>query len=160
MCTFNGIQRSMRTTILTLFLLVSSGSYAQSDADAVRQTIETFFKGFHDQDSTRMKSVVADGIIMQTAGRNKEGNTMLRNADFSRFLERIVSIPDSVSYREEITKYTIKIDGPMANAWTDYKFWLNEEMSHCGVNSFQLIHQDNQWRIIYIIDTRRKEDCE
>ena len=106
-----------------------------------------------------MKSVVADGVIMQTIGVNQQGETLLRDADFSGFLKNIVSIPDSIPYREEITGYAIKIDGPMANAWTDYTFWLRDSFSHCGVNSFQLMKQDDQWRIIYIIDTRRKEDC-
>lgn len=150
----------MKTIILTSFLLVLFTVQSQSETDAVRQTIETFFQGFHEQDSVIMKSVVADGIIMQTVGRNKEGKNVLRDADFSRFLKNIVSIPDSIPYREEITGYAIKIDGPMANAWTDYKFWMRNSMSHCGVNSFQLLKQEGQWRIIYIIDTRRKEGCE
>ena len=160
MRTFTAIPSDMRTTFLSLLLIVSLGSNAQTETDAVRQTIETFFKGFHQQDSMLMKSVVADGVIMQSTGRNKEGKTLFRETEFSRFLEGIVSIPDSVPFREEITEYTIKIDGTMANAWTDYKFWLKDEMSHCGVNSFQLINYDGDWRIIYIIDTRRKAGCE
>ena len=84
---------------------------------------------------------------------------MFRETEFSRFLKGIVTIPDSIPFREEITGYNINIDGTMANAWTDYKFWLKDELSHCGVNSFQLINYDGDWRIIYIIDTRRKADC-
>lgn len=150
----------MKTIILTSFLIVLFSVQSQSETEAVKQTIETFFQGFHEQDSAIIKSVVADGIIMQTIGRNKEGESVLRDTDFSGFLKNIVSIPDSIPYREEITSYAIKIDGPMANAWTDYKFWMRNSMSHCGVNSFQLLKQEGQWRIIYIIDTRRKEGCE
>jgi len=150
----------MRTFLFTLILVISYSSSAQSETEAVQQTIDTFFKGFHEKDSILMKSVVADGIIMQTIGRDKEGETVLRDTEFSNFLKNIVSIPDSIPYREEITAYSIKIDGPMANAWTDYKFWLRNSMSHCGVNSFQLLNQGGQWRIIYLIDTRRKKDCD
>ena len=47
----------------------------------------------------------------------------------------------------------------MANAWTPYQFWFNDQFSHCGVNSFQLIKVDNTWKIFFLVDTRRK-DCE
>ena len=150
----------MNPLFFILLITVTISVRSQTETQAVQQTIETFFKGFHEQDSMLMKSVVSDGIIMQSMGRNKEGKTMFRETDFSRFLKGIVSIPDSIPFREEIKGYSIKIDGPMANAWTDYTFWLKNSISHCGVNSFQLMQQEDQWRIIYIIDTRRKEGCE
>jgi hypothetical protein len=48
----------------------------------------------------------------------------------------------------------------MAAAWTPYRFYRNGEFSHCGVNSFQLVKMAEGWKIVYIIDTRRKEPCE
>jgi hypothetical protein len=56
--------------------------------------------------------------------------------------------------------YNIQIDGAMANAWTSYEFWVNGSFSHCGVNSFQLFKDEGAWKIIYLIDTRRKEGCQ
>ena len=150
----------MKIKILSLFLLCCTMGISQGEEENVKQAIVTFFEGFHAQDSVKIKSVVADGMIMQTMGLDKEGNTRLREVEFSKFLKSIVSIPDSISFKEVITKYTIKVDGPMANAWTDYQFWLREEMSHCGVNSFQLMNQKGQWQIIYLIDTRRKDSCQ
>ena len=47
----------------------------------------------------------------------------------------------------------------MANAWAPYEFYINSEFSHCGINSFQLIKIEGNWKIIYIIDTRRKDNC-
>ncbi len=150
----------MKIKLLCLILFCCSIGFAQAEEESVKQAIVTFFEGFHAQDSTMIKSVVADGMIMQTMGRDKEGKTRLRDVEFSKFLKSIVSIPDSIPFKEVITKYTIKVDGPMANAWTDYQFWLREEMSHCGVNSFQLMKQNGEWRIIYLIDTRRRDDCQ
>jgi hypothetical protein len=53
----------------------------------------------------------------------------------------------------------VLIDGNLASVWTDYKFYIGEKFSHCGVNSFQLFKGDDGWKIIYIIDTRRKDNC-
>ena len=79
--------------------------------------------------------------------------------DFSKFLVSICSIPDSVKYEERLTSFSIQVDRTMANAWVGYEFWLNDTFSHCGINSFQLVDFDGEWKIIYLIDTRGKAGC-
>lgn len=125
----------------------------------VKQVIETFFDGFHKQDSTIIKSTVANGIVLQTTGRNQEGKTLFRTEEFSEFLKSIVGIPETTKFEEKLTSFSIQVDRTMANAWVGYEFWLNGEFSHCGINSFQLIDFDGEWKIIYLIDTRGKEGC-
>jgi hypothetical protein len=61
---------------------------------------------------------------------------------------------------ERITFETIKIDGPLAVAWTPYKFYYEGKFSHCGVNSFQLVRLNGAWKIQYLIDTRRRTGCQ
>ena len=53
----------------------------------------------------------------------------------------------------------IKIDGNLASVWTPYEFYLDNNFSHCGVNSFQLFNNNGNWEIIYIVDTRKKLGC-
>lgn len=140
------------------------GSFAllaqESEELKVQRTIEAFFDGFHKQDSMLIKQTVSDGIIAQTIGRKKDGSTAMRTEDFGRFLKSIVSIPDSVNFKEKLLSFNIQVDGAMANAWTPYEFWYNDAFSHCGVNSFQLFKDGEVWKIIYLIDTRRKKGCE
>jgi len=131
----------------------------ESDETKVQKTIETFFDGFHKQDSMLIKQTVSDGIITQTIGNKKDGIVAMRTEDFSRFLKSIVSIPDSVNFEEKLHSFNIQVDGAMANAWTPYEFWYNDAFSHCGVNSFQLFKEGGDWKIIYLIDTRRKKGC-
>ncbi len=126
----------------------------------VKRSIEIFFEGFHKQDSAVIKSVVSEGIMLQTMGTDKEGKNRMRTDPFDGFLNSILSIPDSIQYKEELLDFEIQVDGPMAHAWTPYTFWINNEISHCGVNSFQLFNDGNIWRIIYLVDTRRRKGCE
>lgn len=147
-------------------LLITVGVKAQSaqnnldlEEQKIKQVVETFFEGFHKQDSTIIKSTVADHVVLQTTGRNPEGKTLFRNEEFSKFLKSIVSIPDSIKFQEKLTSFSIQVDRTMANAWVGYEFWLNEKFSHCGINSFQLVNFDGEWKIIYLIDTRGKEGC-
>lgn len=125
----------------------------------VKQVIEAFFEGFHKQDSTQIKSTVVDEIVLQTTGRSPEGKTLFKTEEFSKFLKSIVGIPETTKFEEKLTSFSIQVDRTIANAWVGYEFWLNGEFSHCGINSFQLINFDGEWRIIYLIDTRGKEGC-
>lgn len=150
----------MLRIVSILLILLSSQVMAQDDHEAVKKTIEDFFEGFHAQDSLLIKEEVSDNVIIQTIGKDENGNTIVKQQLFSEFLKSIVSIPTATKFEEVITNYSIQVDGPMANAWTDYEFMLNNEFHHCGVNSFQLIKDNNKgWQIIYLIDTRRKEGC-
>ena len=38
-------------------------------------------------------------------------------------------------------------------------FTLTGKFSHCGVDSFQLVFINGQWKIQCLIDTRRKQPC-
>lgn len=150
----------MNKYLLILGLFIFIQTYAQSDDEAaVKKTIETFFEAFHAQDSAALHSLAGESIIMQTIAQDKEGNPVVKSNPFEEFVRTITSIPDTVNFSEKLKGFEIKIDGPMANAWTPYEFWVNDQFSHCGVNSFQLLHNGENWKIIYIIDTRRREGC-
>jgi len=156
----------IKQTLAIALLIITHGVKAQSsqtlsdsEEQQIKQVVETFFEGFHKQDSTIIKSTVADNVVLQTTGRNAEGKTQFRNEEFSQFLKSIVSIPDSIKFQEKLTSFSIQVDRTMANAWVGYEFWLNDKFSHCGINSFQMVNFDGEWKIIYLIDTRGKEGC-
>ncbi len=47
----------------------------------------------------------------------------------------------------------------MAIAWTPYEFYVNDKFNHCGVDVFTLMQTAKGWKIMGIVDTRRKENC-
>jgi len=149
----------MTRTILFLLVLMTATIQAQNDKEQVKATIDTFFEGFHKGDTALMKSVMIDKIFMQTAYKNKEGKDILVNDEPGKLVEAIANRPADQKWGERLLDYSIQVDGNMANAWTPYEFWFNDEFHHCGVNSFQLFKDGETWKIIYLIDTRRKLDC-
>lgn len=138
--------------------IAQTSSQSQEEIE-VRQLVETFFEGFHKQDSTIIKSVVHEKILMQSIGKNRLGEVVLSKQDFSGFLTSICSIPGETQFEERIKNYKIRMDGKMANVWTPYSFYVNGQLSHCGTNSFQLFKRDGVWKIFYIVDTRDRENC-
>ena len=127
---------------------------------AVQKTIESFFEAFHEQDSIGIKRTVHKDIVMRRIALDSSGAASYKKQEFSEFLTAIVSIPKDVEFEEVISSYTIQIDDPLAQVWTPYSFLVNGKMHHCGTNAFQLFKEDAAWKIIYIIDTGRKEGCE
>lgn len=151
----------MLKAIITIIIVctVSIAKAQTEDKVQVRKTIETFFEGFHKGDTTLMKSTMMKDIIMQTAFYNKNGEGVLVQDGPEKLVNAIASRPDDQKWDERLTNFNIQIDANMANAWVDYEFWFNDKFSHCGVNSFQLVKTDGTWKIIYLIDSRRRSNC-
>ncbi len=150
----------MKKIILAVILFSGFFSFSQDPKEEVKEVIKTFFEGFHTADTLLLKQTMADHVIFQTASKNKVNKDVLKQDDVSNFIKVIGSgRPVKDNWEERIKSYHIQVDGNMANAWTEYEFWLDGTFSHCGVNSFQLFHDNGTWKIIYLIDTRRKSNC-
>jgi hypothetical protein len=151
----------MTRIILILCVILTSNMFAQQEENQkVKAAVDTFFEGFHKGDTLLMKSVMTDNLLLQTTFKDQDGKNILVTENRSKLIETIASRPEDQKWDERLLAYNIQIDGSMANVWTPYEFWLNGVFSHCGVNNFQLFNDSGQWKIIYLIDTRRKEGCD
>jgi hypothetical protein len=121
----------------------------------VQKTIETFFEGFHAKDTIKIKSTCSNIMILQSISENTKGNK-LSDETTSSFYKAIASIPADIKFEERILSYNIQVDGSMAHVWTPYEFYVNGKLSHKGVNAFTLYLEVTTWKIIHLIDTRRK----
>lgn len=131
---------------------------AQPGEDGVKAVINSFFDGMRKSDTALIRSTLAPGALLQTVAKTKEGSVTVRTESLDNFIASIAK-PHTEVYDERISFETIKIDTELASVWTPYQFYIGQKFSHCGVNSFQLIKLNNVWKIQYIIDTRRREEC-
>lgn len=143
----------MRKTACLLILFFMQFGYCQNAE--VQKTIETFFEGFHARDTIKLQSLCSNKIILQSIQENANG-AKLSDESISEFYKSIASIPANFDFQEKILSYHIQVDGAMAHAWAPYEFYMNGKLSHSGVNAFTLFKENNVWKIIYCIDTRRK----
>lgn len=143
----------MKTVYLLLLFLISHFSFAQEKE--IQQTIETFFEAFHQRDSVKLQSVCSENLVLHSISESGNG-TKLSVEKASNFYKSIASIPIAMKFEEKILSYNIQVDGAMAHAWTPYEFYVNGKLSHSGVNSFQLFKENEVWKVVYILDTRRK----
>ena len=145
--------------VLIIIVTISGTAFAQqSAADGVKQAVNTMFDAMRKGDSTLLKSVFAKEMVLQSISTNKEGKAVI-STDSANDFAKAIGTPHTAVYDERITFNDIKIDGDLASVWAPYKFYLGDKFSHCGVDVFSLMKTATGWKIIYIVDTRRKDNC-
>lgn len=144
--------------IVLTSIIVGTTAKAQTAEDSIKAVINKMFAGMKNADAASLKQCFADSMILQTIAKNKEGVEYVRKDNPAGFID-FVSKQTVGAADEQVIFETIKVDGPLAIVWTPYKFYFNGKFSHCGVNSFQLVRLNGEWKIQYLIDTRRKDDC-
>lgn len=152
------MKKSIYLLLITLFF--GGNLLAQKTEDAlVRVPIQQLFDGMKKSDSTLVRQSLMVSARLESIVKNKDGDVTVRSDSFEGFLKSIgKATPGDLD--ERLSAVDIRIDGEMATAWTPYKFYYKGNFSHCGVNAFQLIKTAAGWKILSIIDTRRKEGCE
>jgi ketosteroid isomerase-like protein len=148
----------LKIVLFVLSMQLSVAGFSQSAIDSVKQVVNSFFIAMNSSDSKALLNNFTDSAVLQTI-INRQGKVEVKNESISAFAKSISSLPKGAA-EEKITFKTIETDGDLAIAWTPYQFFFNGKFSHCGVNSFQLVRINGEWKIQSIIDTRRKSNCQ
>ncbi|MEM7369306.1 MAG: nuclear transport factor 2 family protein [Bacteroidota bacterium] len=152
---------SIQVVMLLAFYSISFSqqSGGEEAKQKIEQAVHRLFDGMRSGDSTAVHAVFSDQVAMYSAGNHKDGSTNLHEGSLEKFLHA-VGTPHEIMWDERISNLSIQVDGPLATAWMNYSFYLGDTFSHCGVNSMTFLYKDGEWKIIYLIDTRRKDHCE
>lgn len=141
----------MRKSIFTvLFTSLALGLQAQSPEDSVKQVVNSLFRAMNEADSAGVVKLFADNAVLQTIGRDK-----LVKDSYEVFGSAVGKMKKG-QLDERITIAAIHIDGALASVWTPYRLYIDGKFIHCGANSFQVARLAGEWKIVHLIDTRRK----
>lgn len=136
-----------------LFLLLAMVS-TNALADDVVAPIHNLFDAMRVHDGEKLKAQFTDNAQLQRA--LNDGST--RDSDIEKFA---ASIAKSSAYLDEhLLDVKVQRSGNLASVWTPYAFYLDKKLSHCGVNSFQMIETKSGWKIHYLIDNSHPGDCQ
>lgn len=138
---------------MAFLVLISISCLGQQNTD-IEKPIRNLFLGMKNADPELVKSAFAESAVLQTI--TKDGT--VKSDSISDFIASVSKFTKG-DMDERIIVEAIHTDGNLATVFTPYSFYLKGKLSHCGANSFQLVKQNNEWKIQYIIDTRRKDNC-
>ena len=147
----------LRCFLLLPALLAAQLLLAQ---DGPERTLSLLFAGMRAADTSGIQSLFHPAADLHSVHTDAAGRTSVDRGDLNRWMSGIAAArPGALD--EQLHYTAIRREGGLATAWTPYTFVLNGEVSHCGTNAFQLVQDgaDGGWRILNIVDTRRRTDC-
>lgn len=123
---------------------------------AVEEVVKGLFDAMRAADSAAARELFHPDASL-TGPVEKEGEVTLGSRPVKAFLDAMGGA--EAEWDERIRNLEVRVDAHLATAWMDYTFYHGGELSHCGVNAFQLYRSADGWKIFQIADTRRREGC-
>jgi putative lumazine-binding protein len=136
--------------------IMMPGVSPERDAMAV---VEKLFDGMRAGDSAAVHSVFAPGALLGSVETKEGVSSLHKDADGIEGFVKAVGSPHQAMWDERIANPKIHVDADLAMVWVDYTFYAGDRKSHCGVDVFELVKGADGWKIVTLIDTRRRESC-
>ena len=126
------------------------------DEQAVLAAVEQVFDGMRTADPDLVRAVFASDARFAMLNA-QDGPAVVRTQTVDTWIDAIGS--SGGSWDEQIYDLDVRVDGAMASVWAPYTFYLDGQISHCGINSIELLRDADGWKVTQISDTRRREGC-
>ena len=142
-----------------MLLFFAFGASAQTKEELeIKIAIANLFDYMQLGDSAAVRALFHKEGRLQTAKSDtKTGNNRLETEPLDSFFAKVASIKTrGLKIEERIITCDVKVDLPLASAWVEYEFYVDNKRSHKGVDAFQLIKDTDGWKIIQLCDTRKK----
>ncbi|MCU0634448.1 MAG: nuclear transport factor 2 family protein [Gemmatimonadaceae bacterium] len=143
-----------------LFLLAAAPPPAQppaTAADSALAVVQQLFDGMRAGDSSVVRRAFHPSASLFTAAV-RNGASVVQQTTIDAFA-RSVGSPHPEVLDERLYQPVVHVDGGLASIWVEYSFFLGKTFSHCGIDAFHLARTGSEWKIISIVDTRRREGC-
>jgi Putative lumazine-binding len=144
----------LSTLVLTLVTVPATAQDNAAAEQEVRQVVAKLFDGMRARDTAAIRSVFDSGARLVGTGM-RNGAPVVNITPISDFIRIIGTAAPGQLLDERLENTTVQISDNLASVWTDYKFYIGEQFSHCGVDAFHLAKGANGWKIVALADTRR-----
>jgi hypothetical protein len=142
---------------LALLTLAFAGAFPVGAQQAgPREAVDQFFLGMRMANESVLRSVLVPDVrfaVLEASG----GSPTIAAESLDGFIRAVTA--SRGAWNEQIYDVEVRVDDTMASVWAPYTFYLNDRISHCGVNSIELLRDADGWKITQISDTRRTEAC-
>lgn len=126
-----------------------------AEEEKILAVIDRFFVAMREKDTSAYASVVTpDGKTYAQVLR--DGRLELKSRTNAYFIERLEQGPRIV---ERYWDPTVLVRGPIAVVWAPYMLWSDGVKSHCGVDVFEMLRIDGEWRIGNAMWTIEPDGC-
>ena len=132
-----------------------SGQSAEKEREAVMKTVQAFF------DTMTANDVDGARKVLQPQGRfhamrMKDGKPDVHAFSNEEYFADLQA-GSKRKMQERIWNPDVRINGLIATVIAPYDFWIDGKLSHCGVDTFDLIKTEDGWKIaggVYTVESK------
>ena len=119
----------------------------------VLSAVDAFFDAMakHDVDASRKLILPGAGFVVV----NPDGTSQIKHD--TDYLDSLAAHKEA--FRERIWDPKVLVQDGIAQVWAPYDFHLGGKFSHCGIDSFSLVHGADGWRVASVSYTVQKQGC-
>lgn len=152
------IRLARAALVLPAFLLLPARSDAQSSArDSVVSVVQRLFDGMRTRDTALIRAAFdSSAHLISVPGSPTD---LPRPRTPTAFIAQFATGAPAAVWDERIFDPEVRVDGPVAQVWTYYTFHIDATFSHCGTDAINLMRRGNQWKIVSMIWTVRRDPC-
>tara|TARA_B110000003_G_scaffold172618_1_gene172210 strand:+ start:53286 stop:53798 length:513 start_codon:yes stop_codon:yes gene_type:complete len=123
----------------------------------ILKVIDQFMQAVNSKDKEIFNKILYKGInrIVTNIDNDSIRSTIVIDNDSS--IANRMDPNKKEDFRERYWDANVITDGNIASVWAPYDFYLNGSFSHCGVDLFYLVKDDDAWKIAHFGYTRNKE---
>jgi hypothetical protein len=142
--------------IIALTAVAAFGQTADDKKAALKVVDQLFFEMASANPAGILALHVGSGDLaaVQRLPDGKSRYSSLNGEKFSQLFTK-----KSPSLKEEMYDPKVETHGDWAMVWGRYVFWVDDKISHCGINQFNLVRIDGVWKIANGASTIDRGDC-
>ena len=118
--------------------------------------IDRFMIAVNTKDKEIFNQILFKGINRIVTNIDKDNSVTTTVIDNDLSIKMRMNPKNKDKFRERYWDAKIITDGNIASVWAPYDFYLNGSFSHCGVDLFYLVKNNNIWKIAHFGYTRNK----
>ena len=161
---FTGAKYAIRLTfVLILLALIGQPVVSQvlpdseaKERKAVLIVVKEFFDTMASRDVTGARRIlIPEGRFHSV--REQALRPVIRTFTNEEYLKNLSEGKERL--RERMWNPRVHIRSFIATVWTPYYFWIDDKLSHCGFDSFNLIKLSGEWKIaggVYTVEGKCK----
>jgi len=128
---------------------------AQDEAGALA-AVEQVFEGMRTANADMVRAVFSSEARFSVLS-SRDGPAAIRSQSVDGWIGAIGN--SGGSWNEQVYDLDVRVDADMASIWAPYTFYLDGAISHCGINSIEMLRDAEGWKVTQLSDTRREGTC-
>lgn len=139
------MKKLLTLTILILGISVSAFAQKTDDAKDAVAVVNKMFTEMANHNPAAIAELWAKDSILTAVIKRKDGKTAFAMMTPEVFSKNFAEKKNEI--REDMYEMKTLVDGDLAMVWGRYVFFVDGKISHCGLNTFDLIRTETGWKI-------------